>query len=636
MNSFGILKRALHTTSGRLNTGSPNDKGSSGNNGKNNPNDDEKRAIIMKALFFFFVAYTLFLLTLKSSTNMDNQGMKFVSWNEFIHHMVAQGEVEEVVVLPEHDLVRITLHDGAVIKGKKVETRKYYLKVADIQGFESNLREEERSLGIAVKDGIPVEYERGNNFGILLLLILLLFFMLRKRRNEPFFQIQMGGMKSTKANFTMIDPSIPGSGKGVKFSDVAGAKEAKQEVMEIVDFLKNPDRYQRLGAKVPKGALLLGPPGCGKTLLAKAVATEGKVPFLAMNGSEFIELIGGLGASRVRDLFKEARTRTPCIIYIDEIDAIGRRRGQGGGSGVGDGEGEQTLNQLLVEMDGMGSKSGVILLASTNRLDILDKALLRPGRFDRHIMLDLPTQEERKEIFEHHLKAIVLEKPVTFYSNRMASLTLGFSGADIANVVNEAALYAARNARKIVLPTDLEYAVERVIGGAEKITQVLSPEERKVVAYHESGHALMGWLLEHTDALLKVTIVPRTNQALGFAQYAPKDQKLYTQEEIFERMCMALGGRVAESLTFNRITTGAQNDLEKVTKMAYAQVRSFGFSDAVGQVSFAEEESREQGRRPYSDRLAALIDEEANKLIFQAYKKTEQILKENADKKNCI
>lgn len=388
---------------------------------------------------------------------------------------------------------------------------------------------------------------------------------------------------------------------------------------------------QVLGAKVPRGVLLLGPPGCGKTMLAKAVATESNVPFLAMNGSEFIEMIGGLGAARVRDLFREAKKRSPCIVYIDELDAIGRQRS--GSNLPTSGEEEQTLNQLLVEMDGMGNREGVILLASTNRADILDKALLRPGRFDRHILIDYPTCVERKEIFEHHLKCIKLENVPSFYSNRMAQLTPGFSGADIANVCNESALNAARLGKKSVAGSDLEYAVERVVGGTEKRTQVMSPQERRIIAYHESGHALVGWLLKYTDALLKVTIVPRTTAVLGFAMNLPSDQKLYSREELFDKMCMALGGQVAESLTFNQISTGAQNDLKKVTDMAYAQIRSFGMDQVVGPLSFpSREELGPYTRRPYSKKLSATIDFQARKLIADAYIQTEDVLKRNRDK----
>merc|ERR1719367_2044219 len=384
----------------------------------------------------------------------------------------------------------------------------------------------------------------------------------------------------TKADFTLIDPMIK-KGKGTKFSDVAGLKEPKVELLEFVDCLKNPEKYKELGAKPTRGAILFGPPGCGKTMLAKAVANEANVPFLSMNGSEFIEMIGGLGASRVRNLFAEARKRAPSIIYIDEIDAIGKKRSEGQGTGSNQ-EGEQTLNQLLVEMDGMSSTSNVILLASTNRADVLDKALLRPGRFDRHITIDLPTLIERKEILEKHLETVVLEKSADKYKERLAQLTPGFSGADLANLVNEAALHAARDLQNKITDKNLEYAIERVIAGPEKKTKMLSSHERSVVAYHESGHALVGWMLQHTDALLKVTIIPRTSAALGFAQYTPLDKKLFSPEELMDRMCMALGGRVAESLTFNKITTGAQNDLDKVTKMAYSQVREFGFNEQVG------------------------------------------------------
>lgn len=376
---------------------------------------------------------------------------------------------------------------------------------------------------------------------------------------------------------------------------------------------------------------MLGPPGCGKTLLAKALATEAKVPFLAMAGTEFIEMVGGLGAARVRNLFKEARMRAPCIIYIDEIDGIGKKRSSS--INASGGEEEQTLNQLLVEMDGMSGRDGVIILASTNRAEVLDKALLRPGRLDRHILIDYPTLEERRETFQQYLGKIKLSFNPDEYSLRLAQLTPGFSGADIANVCNEAALNAARNGRRSVIYDDFEYAVERVIGGPEKRSQVLSPSEKKIVAYHECGHALVGWLCKYTDALLKVTIVPRTNNILGFAQYLPSDQKLYSKEELFDRMCMALGGRVAEALIFNAISNGAKDDLKRVTKMAYAQIKQYGMDDELGAISYPNESSEGNlGKKPYSKRLGNLIDLRARLMIASAYKTTEDLLKENKDK----
>ena len=420
-----------------------------------------------------------------------------------------------------------------------------------------------------------------------------------------------------------------GHGKGVKFSDVAGLKEAKIEIMEFVDYLQAPEKFKKLGAKVPRGVLLLGPPGCGKTMLAKAVATEASVPFLAMNGSEFIEMIGGLGAARVRDLFREGRKRAPCIVYIDEIDAIGRKRSDGAGGS--NGEEEQTLNQLLVEMDGMSQREGIIMLASTNRADILDRALLRPGRFDRHILIDYPTFEERKEIFCQHLSPIKLEQKPEDYASRLSQLTPGFSGADIANVANEAALHAARLGHDIVKANDLEVAVERVVGGPEKRSGVMGKHEKRVIAFHECGHALVGWLLPHTDALLKVSIVPRTNNVLGFARYLPSDRKLYSKPELFDKMCMALGGRVAEQLIFNHISSGAQDDLKKVTKLAYTQTQVYGMDEIVGPLSF-DYENNQFGKKPFSKQFGNIIDAQSSKLVGEAYRFTEQLLKQNIEK----
>ncbi|XP_069698705.1 mitochondrial inner membrane m-AAA protease component paraplegin isoform X2 [Periplaneta americana] len=631
--------RGIHSTNATPQQQHPPPNNQDDNKKPNKEDEDDNKisSLLAKAFLWMLTAYMLMaILSLLFPSSGQPEVTRYVSWNEFVHHMLAKGEVEEVIVRPDVDIVTIILHEGAIIKGKRIDHKTFHMNIVDIKRFEEKLREAERNLGITVDNGIPIIYERssdttGKLLASLIVVGLLLSLLSRSRSIRP--PISMDTITQLgRAKFTLVDP-LTGPGKGVHFSDVAGLKEAKQEVMEFVDYLKRPEHYKSLGAKVPKGALLLGPPGCGKTLLAKAVATEANVPFLSMNGSEFIEMIGGLGAARVRDLFKEGRKRAPCIIYIDEIDAIGRKRSAGVGQFDGaSGEGEQTLNQLLVEMDGMASKEGVIMLASTNRADVLDKALLRPGRFDRHILIDFPTLEERKQIFEQHLKGIALEHSPVSYSSRMAHLTPGFSGADIANVCNEAALHAARYKQTVVRGENLEYAVERVVGGTEKRSQVMSPAEKKVVAYHESGHALVGWMLRYTDALLKVTIVPRTNLALGFAQYMPTDQKLYSKEELFERMCMALGGRVAESLTFNRITTGAQNDLQKVTKMAYAQVRVYGMSNNVGLISFPEEETKEIGKRPYSKRLTALMDEEARSLVAAAYLKTEQVLKENKDK----
>ncbi|CAG2120520.1 unnamed protein product, partial [Medioppia subpectinata] len=417
--------------------------------------------------------------------------LRYVSWNEFLHQMLAKGEVEQLVVKPELDLVTIYLHEGAVIKGKRSDHRTYHMNIVDVPSFERRLRDAERQLAVKPDKAVPVVYERNQESNWLLLVSLvavslMILIMFRSGQIKTPVNMDMFSQMG-RAKYTIVDP-LTGGGKGVRFKDVAGLKEAKVEIMEFVDYLKASERFRALGAKVPRGVLLLGPPGCGKTMLAKAVATEASVPFLAMAGSEFIEMIGGLGAARVRDLFREARKRAPCIVYIDEIDAIGRKRSTANIQGVS-GEEEQTLNQLLVEMDGMGQREGVIMLASTNRADILDKALLRPGRFDRHILIDYPTLDERKDIFLQHLNSIKLELNPNEYALRLAQLTPGFTGADIANVVNEAALHAAREGKQLVKAENLEYAVERVVGGTEKRSQVLSSQEKKLIAYHECGHA---------------------------------------------------------------------------------------------------------------------------------------------------
>ncbi|MGL4347375.1 MAG: ATP-dependent zinc metalloprotease FtsH [Chitinophagaceae bacterium] len=408
----------------------------------------------------------------------------------------------------------------------------------------------------------------------------------------------------------------------ITFNDVAGLDEAKLEVMEVVDFLKNPQKYTALGGKIPKGVLLVGSPGTGKTLLAKAMAGEAKVPFFTMSGSDFVEMFVGVGASRVRDLFKQAREKAPCIVYIDEIDAIGRARGKS--MFMSNDERENTLNQLLVEMDGFDGTTGIIVLASTNRPDVLDAALLRPGRFDRQISIDKPDVKGRQEIFEVHLKKIKLSKEVD--ALKLAEQTPGFSGADIANVCNEAALIAARKDKKEVDSSDFQDAIDRIIGGLEKKGKVILKEEKEIIAYHEAGHAVCGWFLEHAYPLLKVTIVPRGVAALGYAQYTPKEQYLYNVEQLTDQMCMTLGGRVAEDIFFGKISTGASNDLQTITKLVYSMVTVYGMNKNIGNISFYDPHQENFFVKPYSEATGKMIDDEARKMIDKAYQRTKKLL----------
>ncbi|MBM3418225.1 MAG: ATP-dependent zinc metalloprotease FtsH [Bacteroidetes bacterium] len=419
-----------------------------------------------------------------------------------------------------------------------------------------------------------------------------------------------------------------GKSTNVTFEDVAGLQGAKEEIEEIVEFLKNPKKYTELGAKIPKGALLVGPPGTGKTLLAKAVAGEAKVPFFSLSGSDFVEMFVGVGASRVRDLFKQAKEKAPSIIFIDEIDAIGRARGKNNGFNSND-ERENTLNQLLTEMDGFGTNSGVIILAATNRADVLDNALLRAGRFDRQIYVDMPDLNERKEIFQVHLKPLKLDKSIDI--DFLARQTPGFSGADIANLCNEAALIAARKNKKAVEKQDFLDAVDRIIGGLEKKNKIITMEEKRTIAFHESGHATISWLLEFAYPLVKVTIVPR-GQSLGAAWYLPEERSITTSDQILDQICSALGGRAAEQLVFGKISTGALSDLEKVTKQAYAMVSIYGLNDRLGNVSFYDSQGRDIFTKPYSDETAKVIDEEVSKLIEFQYKRALNILSNNQDK----
>lgn len=458
-----------------------------------------------------------------------------------------------------------------------------------------------------------------------IIIMVVLWFVLMRRMTGGGGGGQIFNIGKSKAVLFDKDTNVQ-----ITFNDVAGLAEAKVEVMEIVDFLKNPKKYTELGAKIPKGALLVGPPGTGKTLLAKAVAGEAKVPFFSLSGSDFVEMFVGVGASRVRDLFRQAKEKAPCIVFIDEVDAIGRARGKSVSAGAND-ERENTLNQLLTEMDGFGTNSGVIILAATNRADILDRALLRPGRFDRQIYVDMPDMLERKEIFKVHLKPLKLDADIDI--DFLAKQTPGFSGADIANICNEAALIAARNNKKTVTKQDFLDAVDRVIAGLEKKNKIITPYEKKVIAYHEAGHATVSWMCEFASPLIKVTIVPR-GKSLGAAWYLPEERQITTADQLEDEICAALGGRAAEEITFGKVSTGALSDLEKITKQAYASIVYYGLNEKIGNISYYDSSGQSEYNfgKPYSEHTAQIIDEEVKKMIDKAYRRTLEILRDNKDK----
>jgi AFG3 family protein len=513
----------------------------------------------------------------------------------------------------------------------------YHFNIGSVDSFEEKLTRSQQELGIAPRDYVPVQYASETNWGSemmkmapALLMIGLVAYTMRGMGGMGgggggkgggmgnIFQI--GKSKAKKVNKEEVN---------VTFKDVAGCQEAKKEIMEFVDFLQDSTRFTKLGAKIPKGALLSGPPGTGKTLLARAVAGEAGVPFFSISGSDFIEMFVGVGPSRVRDLFKEARAEAPCIIFIDEIDAVGRKRGRGNMSGGND-ERENTLNQLLVEMDGFTPSSGVVVLAGTNRVDILDEALTRPGRFDRQIQVDKPDLQGRREIFLVHLKGIELEGTPDGFAGRLAGLTPGFSGADIANICNEAAIVAARRQADSVTVEDFEKATDRIIGGLES-NKIMSKEERSIVAHHEAGHAIAGWFLEHADPLLKVTIIPRSSGALGYAQYLPKEVFLRTEEQIMHIVCMALAGRAAEEVFFGNVTTGASDDLRRVTDLVYSTIQVYGMNSRVGQLAFPKDPNAMPGEKPYSDSTAEAMDEEAKKIVDAAYQRTVDLITERKE-----
>ena len=508
----------------------------------------------------------------------------------------------------------------------------FSIPIVDAGNFENKLDVVNDSLQKRGKQTISAPFEEEVNYTssilsfILPIIVLVAIWMFVMRRMSG----GGGGAGGQIFNIGKSKAQVYEKGKStnVTFKDVAGLEGAKEEIQEIVEFLKNPKKYTELGAKIPKGALLVGPPGTGKTLLAKAVAGEAKVPFFSLSGSDFVEMFVGVGASRVRDLFRQAKEKAPSIIFIDEIDAIGRARGKNAGFSSND-ERENTLNQLLTEMDGFGTNSGVIILAATNRADVLDAALMRAGRFDRQIYVDMPDLNERKEIFQVHLKPLKLEPGIDI--DFLSKQTPGFSGADIANLCNEAALIAARKEKKHVEKQDFLDAVDRIIGGLEKKNKIITKAEKKAIAYHEAGHATISWLLEHAHPLVKVTIVPR-GRSLGAAWYLPEERSITTTEQILDEMCSALGGRAAEFITFGKISTGALSDLEKVTKQAYAMVSIYGLNDKIGNISFYDSQGREMFTKPYSEDTARIIDEEVSKMVEFQYQRAVQLLRDNNEK----
>ncbi|WP_235918542.1 ATP-dependent zinc metalloprotease FtsH [Sediminibacterium soli] len=563
---------------------------------------------------------------------------------EFKSQMLAKGDVLKIQSITDKRLVKVYIKKDSLNKPfyaaalKKIggiqklgTSPLFQFNVTDWESFHNSMKETYSSSGVTE---VPEDVDNNGewfspwvNTIVSLLLIIGLWVLLMRKMSGQGGAGGPGGIFSIgKSKATLFDK---GSKVNITFADVAGLDEAKVEVMEIVDFLKNPKKYTSLGGKIPKGALLIGPPGTGKTLLAKAMAGEAQVPFFSLSGSDFVEMFVGVGASRVRDLFKQAREKAPCIIFIDEIDAIGRARGRN--AIMSNDERENTLNQLLVEMDGFGGDSGIIILAATNRPDVLDSALLRPGRFDRQISIDKPDVKGRETIFKVHLLPIKISESLDLH--KLAELTPGFAGADIANVCNEAALIAARKGKESVEMIDFQDAIDRVIGGLEKKNKIIAPHEKSIIAYHEAGHAVCGWFLEHAYPLLKVTIVPRGTAALGYAQYTPTEQYLYNTDQLMDQICMTLGGRAAEEIFFGKISTGAANDLQQITKIAYSMVMAYGMNKNVGNVSFYDPSQENAFTKPYSEETGKLIDEEVRAIIEEAYRRTKQLLTE---KKNEV
>ena len=597
-----------------------------------------------------WVILSLILVILAVSWLGSGSSAVEINYNDF-EDMVLQGEVKKVVLVNRGSGTNYEVQVS--LTNEALNTNKYRQQLEKGTTFGSGISEPHfkfettdakvfhddwEALMAKVPESQRFRYEVGQEsnytnvfmqYGFLILIIFGFWFLMRRMAGGGGPGGQIFNIGKSRAALFDAENKVK-----ITFTDVAGLEEAKEEIAEIVEFLKNPSKFTKLGGKIPKGALLVGPPGTGKTLLAKAVAGEAGVPFFSLSGSDFVEMFVGVGAARVRDLFKQAKDKAPCIVFIDEIDAIGRSRGRGQMPGSND-ERENTLNSLLVEMDGFSTDSGVIILAATNRPDVLDSALLRPGRFDRQISIDKPDIIGREAIFKVHLKPLKLAKDAD--PKKLAAQTPGFAGAEIANVCNEAALIAARRNKEAVDLQDFQDAIDRVIGGLEKKNKLISPGEKKIVAYHEAGHAVAGWFLEHADPLVKVSIVPRGVAALGYAQYLPKEQFLYQTEQLIDEMCMALGGRAAEDLVFGKISTGALSDLERITKMAYSIVTMYGMNKKLGNISFYDSKDSEYNfTKPYSDATAEMIDKEVQSLIEMAYERVKKLLSDKRQELEVI
>ena len=605
--------------------------------------DDSQKKKSKLNIYWMYGIFLVVLIGWQLFRNVSSAGVE--TDQQKFYEMVKMGDVEKIKTIRNKKIVRVFINKDSLTNKpaqykawltEKPDDKKYetaqkadkpqlYFSIVDDKTFATQMQDFYKEYPTTKKIADSPDDE-GEWFAQLIstllpiLLIGLIFVMMMRKVGGPGGGGGPGGIFNIgKSKATLFDK---GTRVNINFGDVAGLDEAKVEVMEIVDFLKNPKKYTALGGKIPKGALLVGPPGTGKTLLAKAVAGEAQVPFFSLSGSDFVEMFVGVGASRVRDLFKQAREKAPCIIFIDEIDAIGRARGKN--MMMSNDERENTLNQLLVEMDGFGTDLGIIILAATNRPDVLDSALLRPGRFDRQISIDRPDLVGREAIFKVHLQPIKISQTLDIH--KLAEQTPGFAGADIANVCNEAALIAARKGKNAVDMSDFQDAIDRVIGGLEKKNKIISPEEKEIIAYHEAGHAICGWYLEHAYPLLKVTVVPRGSAALGYAQYTPKEQYLYNTDQLMDQICMTLGGRASEDIFFGKISTGASNDLQQITKIAYSMITVYGMNDKVGNISYYDPNQENVFTKPFSEETGKMIDEEVRKLIETAYVRTKELL----------